>query len=106
LQVFADALEGLAVDHRADIGGQLGRVARHQLLRRALDHLDHAVGDAFVHAQQAQAEQRWPAERNALCTTASTTCSGRAVLSTTMALMPPVSAISGTMARPWPPARG
>ena len=43
------------------------------------------------------AEQRWPAERKALCTTASTTCSGSAVLSTTMALMPPVSAISGTM---------
>ena len=43
------------------------------------------------------AEQRWPAERKALCTTASTTCSGSAVESTTIALMPPVSAISGTI---------
>ena len=43
------------------------------------------------------AEQRWPALRNALCTTASTTCSGSALLSTTIALMPPVSAISGTI---------
>ncbi|MCY1364673.1 hypothetical protein D9M69_514880 [compost metagenome] len=45
-----------------------------------------------------RAEQRCPALRKALCTTASATCSGRAVLSTSMALMPPVSAISGTMA--------
>ncbi|EWS52440.1 hypothetical protein X551_04776 [Methylibium sp. T29] len=44
------------------------------------------------------AEQRWPAERKALCTTASATCSGSALLSTTIALRPPVSAISGTMA--------
>ena len=43
------------------------------------------------------AEQRWPAERKALCTTASTTCSGSALESTSMALMPPVSAISGVM---------
>ena len=43
------------------------------------------------------AEQRWPALRKALCTTASTTCSGSAVLSTSMALIPPVSAMSGTM---------
>ena len=44
------------------------------------------------------AEQRWPAERKALCTTASTTCSGSALESTSMALMPPVSAISGVIA--------
>ena len=43
------------------------------------------------------AEQRCPAERKADCTTASTTCSGNAVESTNIALMPPVSAISGTM---------
>mmetsp|Transcript_28791 Transcript_28791/g.67986 ORF Transcript_28791/g.67986 Transcript_28791/m.67986 type:complete len:276 (+) Transcript_28791:332-1159(+) len=41
------------------------------------------------------AEQRWPAERKALCTTASMTCSGSAVESTTIAFRPPVSAISG-----------
>ena len=43
------------------------------------------------------AEQRWPAERNAEVTTSSATCSGSAVASTIMALMPPVSAISGTI---------
>ena len=43
------------------------------------------------------AEQRWPAERNAEVTTSSVTCSGSAVASTIIALMPPVSAISGTI---------
>ena len=43
------------------------------------------------------AEQRWPAERKAEVTTSSVTCSGSAVASTIMALMPPVSAISGTI---------
>ena len=43
------------------------------------------------------AEQRWPAERKAEATTSSATCSGSAVASTIMALMPPVSAISGTI---------
>ena len=43
------------------------------------------------------AEQRWPAERKAEVTTSSATCSGSAVASTIMALMPPVSAMSGTM---------
>ncbi len=43
------------------------------------------------------AEQRWPAERNAEVITSSVTCSGSAVASTIMALMPPVSAISGTI---------
>ena len=43
------------------------------------------------------AEQRWPAERKADATTSSVTCSGSAVASTIMALMPPVSAISGAI---------
>ena len=43
------------------------------------------------------AEQRWPVERNADVITSSITCSGSAVASTIMALMPPVSAISGTI---------
>ena len=43
------------------------------------------------------AEQRCPALRKALCTTASATCSGRAVLSTSIAFNPPVSAISGAV---------
>ena len=52
--VAANAVEGFAVDDRADIGGQLRRVARDQLLRGAADHPDHMVGDLGVHTQQAQ----------------------------------------------------
>ena len=43
------------------------------------------------------AEQRWPAEPNALASTSATTCSGSAELSTIIALMPPVSAMNGTI---------
>ena len=46
------------------------------------------------------AEQRWPALMKAELTTSSTTCSGSAVESTSIAFKPPVSAISGTMAPP------
>ena len=48
------------------------------------------------------AEQRWPAERKAEVTTSSVTCSGSAVASTIIGLMPPVSAISGTIAASLP----
>ena len=44
------------------------------------------------------AEQRCPALVKAEAIASSTTCSGSAVESTTIALTPPVSAISGTMA--------
>src|SRR5574343_206928 len=93
--VACDALEGVAVNNRPHVGAQLRGVAHAQLHGGALDHLDHVVGNGLVHTQQAQ---RCPALRKAESMTASTTCSGKAVLSTTMALMPPVSAISGTMA--------
>ncbi len=43
-----------------------------------------------------RAEQRWPAESKADAITSAATCSGSAEESTTMALIPPVSAISGT----------
>ena len=49
-----NALEGLGIDHRAHVGGQQGRVADIQLGERAADHLDHAIGNAFVHTQQTQ----------------------------------------------------
>ncbi|MCY1174031.1 hypothetical protein D9M73_142170 [compost metagenome] len=45
------------------------------------------------------AEHRCPAERKAEVTTSATTCSGKAVESTIIALIPPVSAISGTIGR-------
>ena len=43
------------------------------------------------------AEQRWPALWNAEITTSSTTCSGSAEASASIALTPPVSAMSGTI---------
>ena len=42
-----------------------------------------------------RAEQRCPAESKADAITSAATCSGRAEESTTIALIPPVSAISG-----------
>ena len=36
LQVLLDGVKGLAVNHRADIGRQLGRMAHYQFLRGAL----------------------------------------------------------------------
>ena len=44
------------------------------------------------------AEQRWPALSKAERTQSRTTCSGSALESAIMALMPPVSAMKGTMA--------
>ncbi len=57
------------------------------------------IGSATSSCTQSSrnAEQRCPAERNADVTTSSVTCSGSAVASTIIALMPPVSAISGTI---------
>ena len=73
-------------------------VADAQLAHRAGQHLEQRRrrSHSCTHSRRS-AEQRWPAERNALCTTASTTCSGSAVESTTIAFRPPVSAISGTI---------
>ena len=58
-----------------------------------------SIGSATSCCRQSSrsAEQRWPAERKADAITSSITCSGSAVASTIMALMPPVSPISGTI---------
>ena len=50
----------LGVDHRADIGRDLARIADHELARRARDHLDHAVGHVLLHAQQPQRRAALP----------------------------------------------
>ncbi len=49
-----ERLLGLLVDHRADVGRQVARIADLQRLHRAGDHLDHAVGDVFLDEQDAQ----------------------------------------------------
>ena len=49
-----DVLESLGVDDRADIGREISRVADLQFAHCALDHLDHGVGNAFMHAKQPQ----------------------------------------------------
>ena len=54
------------------------------------------TGSSCRHSSR-KAEQRWPAERKADAITSSQTCSGNAVASTIMALMPPVSAIKAAI---------
>ena len=49
-----EALLGVVVDHRPDMGRRIARIAERKLARRAGDHLDHAVGDVLLHAQQPQ----------------------------------------------------
>ena len=44
----------LLVDHRADIGRRIERIADHQRLGRAAQHAQHAVGDVVLQAQQPQ----------------------------------------------------
>ena len=68
---------------------------------RAAPAIMSRMGSATSSCTQSSrnAEQRWPAERNAEVTTSSVTCSGSAVASTIIGLMPPVSAISGTIGR-------
>jgi hypothetical protein len=84
------------VDHRADVGGEVGRVADAQFLHRAGEHFADPVGDVGLDEQHAQAEQRCPAELNAEATTSRTICSGSADESAISVFWPPVSAISGT----------
>ncbi len=45
---------GLGVDHRADLDRRVARIAQRQLARRAGDHVEHAVGNILLHAEQTQ----------------------------------------------------
>ncbi len=47
-------IEGLVVDHRADIGAPQLWITDGQLVQGAANHRDHGVCNAFVHTQQAQ----------------------------------------------------
>ena len=42
------------VDHRADIGGQIRRIANHEAVHCAFEHGQQLVGDVFLHVQHAQ----------------------------------------------------
>ena len=52
--VLDDAGLRFGVDHRAHVHAQFGGVAHAQFAHGALQHLDHAVGGFFLHAQHAQ----------------------------------------------------
>ncbi len=54
LAVRLQPLEGGRVDHRADIGARIGRIADDQRVHRPLEHRQHAVGDILLQQQQAQ----------------------------------------------------
>ena len=49
-----DASKSRGVNHRAEVGRELGRVAGHQLTRGTHNHLDHRIGYGLMQAQQAQ----------------------------------------------------
>ncbi len=48
------ALFGLGIDHRADMGCGIRGIADPEFTRGARDHLDHAVGDVVLKEQQPQ----------------------------------------------------
>ena len=79
--------------------GSRPRADRRFSVRAPRRRASSSIGSAMSSCRQSSrnAEQRWPAERNADVITSSITCSGKAVASTIMALMPPVSAINGTI---------
>ena len=91
------ALLRVGVDDRADIGR--GSAGSPSFSSRAAPAIISIIASATSSCTKSRrsAEQRWPAERKADVTTSSATCSGSAVASAIMALMPPVSAISGTI---------
>ena len=93
-EVAVDAVLGLGVDHRADVGRGLPGVADDERVHRAGEHLEHAGARLLLHVEHRSAEQRWPADWKAEASTSRTTCSVSAVESTIIALMPPVSAMS------------
>lgn len=54
------ALPAHDVQHRAEVGRDLGRVAGHQLARGTHHHLDHRIGNGLMQAQQAQRRAALP----------------------------------------------
>jgi hypothetical protein len=52
--VLGQQRQRVVVDHRADVGGQQRRVADHELVHRAREHVDHLVGDVALHEQDAR----------------------------------------------------
>ena len=52
--VLGDACLRLGINDGAHVHAQLGGVAHAQFAHGALQHLDHAVGSFFLHAQHAQ----------------------------------------------------
>ncbi len=51
---------GGLVDHRADMGGDIARIADRQFARRARDHRDHLIGDIFLQAKKPQRRAALP----------------------------------------------
>src|SRR5690242_6392331 len=45
---------GLAVDDGADMRRKIARISKAELARRPADHIEHAIGNIFLHAQQPQ----------------------------------------------------
>ena len=43
---------GRLIDHRADIGPGIGRIAKHKQVHRAVEHLDDVIRHVLLHQQQ------------------------------------------------------
>ena len=84
----------VGVDHRADIGGEPARIARHRARAARLRACEHDVGDVVLQAQDAQRRAALARAVERRASASATTCSGSAELSTIIAFWPPVSAIS------------
>src|SRR5262249_45539338 len=80
------------------MGRRLARIAERELARGASDHLDDGLGHVLLQAQQAQRRAALAGRAEGRGDHIVGTCSGSAVASTIIGLMPPGSAISGTMA--------
>ena len=57
----------LLVDHRADIGRIVERIADHELARRAEQHVDHAPGHVLLQEQHAQRRAALPGAVEGRC---------------------------------------
>ena len=61
--IIGDIALSFCVNHRADIGGEIPRIAQAQLVHRPLDHLDQMRRDILLHIEAAQ--RRAPLPRRA-----------------------------------------
>ena len=88
----------LLIDHRADIGRIVERIADGQLRHGAFEHRDDAARDVFLDEQHARRRAALAGAVESGGEHIAHRLLGKAEESTIIAFMPPVSAMSGRMA--------